>query len=60
MSNSKLPTAERWRSVVPRPEQFVAMARTLTKYLGPADTDNKPHAVGNIGQERRDLRLILK
>ena len=49
-STGKLPTAGMWKSVGPQPEQFVAMAGAVTKYLGLADNDldNKPHAVGNI------------
>ena len=45
---SEPPTAEMWRSVGPQPEQFVAMASAVTKYLGLGDTDDQPHAVGNV------------
>jgi len=47
-STVELPKAEMWQSVGPRPEQFVATAGAVTKYLGLADTDNKPHTVGNV------------
>lgn len=48
LTTGELPTTEMWRSVGPRPEQFVAMAGAVTKYLGLADTDNKLPAVGNV------------
>jgi hypothetical protein len=47
-SSGELPTAEVWQSVGPQPEQFVALAGAVTKYLGLADTDNKPNAVGKV------------
>ncbi|KAF8803001.1 hypothetical protein BYT27DRAFT_7110917 [Phlegmacium glaucopus] len=44
-STSELPKAEMWQSVGPRPEQLVATAGAVTKYLGLADTDKKPHTI---------------
>lgn len=47
-STGEPPTAEMCRSVGPRPEQFVAMAGPVTKYLGLADADDKQDNVGNV------------
>ena len=47
-STGEPPTAEMCRSVGPRPEQFVAMAGPITKYLGLADADDKQDNVGNV------------
>jgi hypothetical protein len=46
--SGELPKPEMWQSVGPRPEQFVAMAGAVTKYLGLVDPDDKREPVGNV------------
>ena len=48
LSADNLPKPEMWKSIGCRPEQFVAMAGTVTNYLGLAETDKKSHDVGNV------------
>ena len=48
LSADNLPKTEMWKSIGRRPEQFVAMAGTVTNYLGLAETDKKSHDVGNV------------
>jgi hypothetical protein len=45
-TTNALPTAEMWQSIGPRPEQFVATAGAVTKYLGLADDSSKAQPVG--------------
>ena len=47
-SSGNLPRPDMWKSIGRRPEQFVAMAGTVTNYLGLAESHKKIHAVGKV------------